>query len=225
MPTKRANPKAPALSLFPLFDTYSDMVKMEIGSLNDAQLDWTSPNWRWSEWSARDNVSHVASHLFRWYILRWGSQLFPQGIPYFNEVHYLAGLPTRRLDAERWGSKEEILKKLDEGIAMIKGALSKETVRSVTQKYLKMGTPSFYSRISERYDKGRPESEKTLRQDPNDPSIWYLTLEGNIHHSEGEMVTHLYNVQRLKKAQRLASKVKLPEIGYWTLPGWDRSEP
>ena len=45
------------------------------------------------------------------------------------------------------------------------------------------------------------------------------------HHSEGELVTHLYNVQRLKRAQGLKANVTLPRIGYWILPTWDRSEP
>ena len=40
-----------------------------------------------------------------------------------------------------------------------------------------------------------------------------------------EFVTHLYNIQRLKRAQGLTAVVKLPGVGYWVLPGWDRSEP
>ena len=40
-----------------------------------------------------------------------------------------------------------------------------------------------------------------------------------------EEVAHLYNIQRLKRAQGLAAKVELPQEGYWTVPDWDRSEP
>jgi len=213
------NPQAPALTLFPLFRGYKEMVSTELEGLTDAQLDWKSTRWGWSEWSIRNNVSHVASHLFRWYILRWGDQLFPSGPPFSNEeVHLLAGLPHRQLDHERWGGTEQILEKLGQALKMVEGILAKETVLSVNQKTIKLGNAGFYGRIADRYP-------GTLRQDPKNPSIWLLTLEGNLRHSEGEMVTHLYNVQRLKRAQKLKARVTLPSIGYWTLPDWDRSEP
>ena len=62
-------------------------------------------------------------------------------------------------------------------------------------------------------------------RDPEDPKLWHLTLAGTLHHSEGELVTHLFNVQRLKLAQGFQPKVDLPNIGYWTLSDWDRSMP
>ena len=59
MVKQTGNPSNPALSLFPLFDTYEEMVATELEGLTDAQLDWTSDRWGWSEWSIRNNVSHV----------------------------------------------------------------------------------------------------------------------------------------------------------------------
>ena len=218
MVEQNANPSGPALSLFPLFKEYEEMVCTELEGLTDAQLDWTSDSWGWSEWSIRNNVSHVASHLFRWYILRWGDQIFPEGIPFRDEVDYLAALPHRQLDKEQWWKIDMVLGKLKEALEMVHEILSKETVASLNNKTIKLESPSFFDQIADRYP-------GTLMQDPEDPAVCIFTLEGCFHHSEGELVTHLYNVQRLKRAQGLAAKVTLPAIGYWTLPTWDRSEP
>ena len=218
MVEQNANPSDPALSLFTLFEEYEEMVRTELEGLTDAQLDWTSDSWGWSEWSIRNNVSHVASHLFRWYILRWGDQIFPEGIPFRDEVDYLAALPHRQLDKEQWWEIDMVLGKLKEALEMVREILSKETVASLNNKTIKLESPSFFDQIADRYP-------GTLMQDPEDPAVCIFTLEGCFHHSEGELVTHLYNVQRLKRAQGLAAKVTLPPIGYWTLPTWDRSEP
>ena len=218
MVKQTGNPSDTALSLFPLFDTYEEMVATELEGLTDSQLDWTSDRWGWSEWSIRNNISHVASHLFRWYILRWGDQIFPSGIPFRDEVDYLAALPHRRLDEERWWDIDKVLGKLSEALEMVRDILSRETVASINEKTIDLNDAAFYDQIADRY-------LGTLMQHPEDPSIWIMTLEGCFHHSEGELVTHLYNVQRLKRAQGLEAKVTLPPIGYWTLPDWDRSEP
>ena len=101
---------------------------------------------------------------------------------------------------------------------MVRDIISRETAESLKAKSIILGEPSFYLQIADQYP-------GTLLQDPNEPSVWLLTLEGNLHHSEGEMITHLYNVQRIKNAQGLKEQVPLPQIGYWTLPNWDRSEP
>ena len=97
MVEQNADPSDIALSLFPLFNEYEEMVSTELEGLTDAQLNWTSDRWGWSGWSIRNNISHVASHLFRWYILRWGDQIFPEGIPFRDEVDYLAALPHRQV--------------------------------------------------------------------------------------------------------------------------------
>ena len=211
------DPHAPALTLFPLFSSYVGMMDTELEGLTDAQLDWNDHRWEWAKWSIRNNVSHVASHLFRWYILRWGEQLFPEGKPFQEVVQHLAGLSHRYLDEERWWQIDQILEVLDQALEMMRNMLSRETVGSINEKTLDLEAPVFYDRIADRYP-------GTLMQDPDKPSAWIMTLEGNLHHSEGELVTHLYNIQRLKRAQGLEAKVTLPPIGYWTLPDWDRSE-
>jgi hypothetical protein len=51
-----------------------------------------------------------------------------------------------------------------------------------------------------------------------------MTLEGTFRHLYFEELTHLYNIQRLKRAQGLPTVVEIPRIGYWILEAWDRSE-
>jgi hypothetical protein len=63
------------------------------------------------------------------------------------------------------------------------------------------------------------------RIDPDNPERALITLEYTFRHMWFEKLTHLYNIQRLKRAQGLEVKVELPREGYWVLEGWDRSEP
>ena len=62
-----------------------------------------------------------------------------------------------------------------------------------------------------------------MRPDAN-PSQGEMTLEATFRHMYFEEITHLYNVQRLKRAQGLPTVVDVPEVGYWVQEGWDRSE-
>ena len=210
---------APALTLFPIYESLGDMVARETDGLTDAQWEWTSPNWSWSGWSIRQNVSHAASHLFRHYLLsrNWGDALFPGRKPYWEDLHAMAALPHRYLDETRWRSIPEVLEKLEQALELVRDILTRETVASVRQKSIGQPADSFYAMIAHRYP-------GTLYPDPDRPGLWRTTLEGNFRHSEAEMATHFYNVQRLKRAQGLQSTVPLPWLGYWTLPGWDRSE-
>jgi hypothetical protein len=48
-----------------------------------------------------------------------------------------------------------------------------------------------------------------------------LPNEGTVRHLYFEALTHLYNIQRLKRAQGLSACVDLPRVGYYVLPGWD----
>ena len=57
------------------------------------------------------------------------------------------------------------------------------------------------------------------------PASGTMTLEATFRHIYFEQTTHLFNIQRLKRAQGLKSVSLLPYVGYWTLDDWDRSEP
>ncbi len=58
--------------------------------------------------------------------------------------------------------------------------------------------------------------------------IWLHRLEGDhqthLRHIYFEEITHLFNIQRLKRAQGLPTSTELPRVGYWALDGWDVSE-
>ena len=129
----------------------------------------------------------------------------------------MAALPHRYLDETRWRSIPEVLEKLEQALELVRDILTRETVASVRQKTMSQPADSFYAMIAHRYP-------GTLYPDPDRPGLWRTTLEGNFRHSEAEMATHFYNVQRLKRAQGLRTVVTLPFLGYWTLPDWDRSE-
>ena len=52
-----------------------------------------------------------------------------------------------------------------------------------------------------------------------------INLEATFRHILFEEITHLHNIQRLKKAQGIQLISSVPFIGYWALDDWDRSEP
>jgi hypothetical protein len=63
-----------------------------------------------------------------------------------------------------------------------------------------------------------------LREDAL-PMITLFPSQGDFYATAFEETTHLYNIQRLKRAQGLSTIVEVPPVGYWVLDGWDRSEP
>ena len=219
MVTEQMPEGAPATSLFPAYKNLAQMVRAEVEDLTDAQLDWESDRWEWSKWSIRSNVSHMASLLFRWLLVRWGPALFPQGVPYQEELPYLAHASwERRLDRERYWEVNRILEKLDQGLELAQEVLARETVASLRQKDIVPETTGVFVHQAELHP-------GTAYLDPQDPTRCHITLEGTFRHMYYEITTHLYNVQRLKRAQGLQTRVTLPQEGYWLLPDWDRSEP
>ena len=67
----------PAINFFPEFETLYSIIANEIVDLTDEQLDYISDNWEWAGWSIRNQISHMASLIPRWLVLRWGSTIFP----------------------------------------------------------------------------------------------------------------------------------------------------
>ena len=222
----------PAILSFQGYTTIYALIEQEVEGLNDTQLDWTSTNYAWADWSIRNNVSHMASSLFRWFLIRWGHQryapsnvfsipdmptLYPDNIPYESELSFLAQVPTRRMDDSRYWDMAVILGKLSDAINVVRTLLDRETLGFMQKHHI----------IPEQVGQWKNlETMKpgTVYQDSSNPPRWCLTLEGTCWHLYYELVTHLYNVQRIKKAQGLPTRSDLPQEGYWTLPHWDRSE-
>ena len=211
---------APATSLFPQFKSeLYHMFSTEVEGLTDQELDFESNKWEWSKWSIRRNVSHVASGDFRWLIIRWGDQLFPSGPPDIGDLEgFIASPDGRWLDEDKYWDLDAILGKLRQGQDLCLSVLSKETVGSLKSKKISIENNAQRQLFSQAHPGG-------FEQDPNDSSHLFMTLEATFRHRYFEYSTHLYNIQRLKRAQGLTTQVNIPFVGYFALPDWDRSEP
>lgn len=208
---------APAARLFPEYSDLYDLIVPEVTGLTDAQLDWTSERWEWAHWSIRRQTSHMASLLFRWLVVRWGDALFPDGDHGVEDVQAVAlSANDRALDA-RYHTMPQILGKLSEGIALAQRVLNERDAGFLRS-----------SAITQEHSASRA---LTNRAHPHgitvdaDAGIETITLESTFRHMYFEETTHLYNIQRLKRAQSLPTVTEVPRVGYWMLDGWDRSEP
>ena len=211
---------APATDLFPQFgDQLYDMISSEVRGLTDAQLDFESTRWEWAGWSIRRNLSHLASGDFRWFWTRWGRDLFPSGLAESGEIEAILDSPNdRRLDESKYWTVDDILAMLRRALGFARSILSDETVGSMRGREIESAINDLWSGIKEAGYSG-------IRQDPGDPGKIHITLEATFRHRYFEHITHLYNIQRLKRAQGLPTVVEIPMEGYLALPSWDLSQP
>jgi len=206
--------------VFPQFESQLyEMILSEVQGLSDEELDFESDRWEWAKWSIRRNVSHLAMGDFRWLWMHWRPQLFPQGLPNGPELDRLLESPyDRRLDETLYWQLPDILAKSREALALCWCVLSAETAGTLRSKELETASDVIWVEHSEMFSGG-------VRVDPADPSKAYITLEATMRHRYYEYLAHLYNMQRLKKAQGLELALDIPHEGYWAQPSWDRSEP
>ena len=214
---------APGTRVFPEFALIHGMASAEVAGLTDQQLDWTSEHWEWSKWSIRRQVSHIASVSPGWLLRRWGDQLFPKGYSELGELAEYSPSPAspegRWLDERKYGEISELLAKLDQAMLLAHYVLTHETVASMRKKELpRRDTLPQWRQFANAHPNG-------VRWHPNDPNFSYLTLEATFRHLYFDAITHIYNIQRLKRAQGQTAVVEVPFEGYWALPDWDRSEP
>ena len=211
----------PATALFPQFESrLYEMTATEVRGLNEQQMDWLSDRWEWSKWSIRLQVSHMGLFVPNWLVRRWGEQLFPQGLSELGELAEWTQSPDGPwLDQEMYWDMPALLEKVNHGMRLAHYVLARETVRSLRRKELLWPNTSASWRLS---SQAHPTG---FRWDPTDPTSSYITLEATLRHLYFEAITHLYNIQRLKRAQGLGVSVEIPFEGYHALPDWDRSEP
>ena len=212
---------SPATTLFPQFQSkLYEMVSSEVVGLTDQQLDWDSDRWEWSKWNVRRQVSHIANFIPGWLLTRWGEQLFPGGLSELGELaEYPHSLSSGWLDETQYWELPSILAKVDQGMRLAQHVLASETVESIRRKEItRPDTPPHWRQFARAHPTG-------VRWHEVDPNLSYMTLEATIRHLYFETTTHLYNIQRLKRAQGLTATVDIPHEGYWALPDWDRSEP
>ena len=209
---------APGTTLFPDIGNFHSMLSQELAGLTDEQLDFTSDKWAWSEWSIRRNASHVSSGGLRWVLGRWADANLAEGIPLPDDAMEIVNSGARWLDEEKYHTVDSILLKLKEGLDLCDAVLAKQTVGSMHSMELPWSNTGQAAQMAEAHPNGR-------RLDPSDPEKAYIDLEYTFRHLWFEAMTHLYNIQRLKRAQGLSANVQLPDEGYHTIPSWDSSEP
>ena len=210
--------KAPiGRDIFPEYSNLYSTIWEEVRDLDSITMDFKSSEWEWSRWSIRMQLSHMASLIFRWMIVRWGGELFPEDNHGIADILGIAQADNRRMDEARYWDKTVIMSKLQQGIALVQKVLSSHSLEFLT---------------NERIRRLGPESaEANLIMGAHSHGVTvgdggtFWTLEATIRHIYFEEITHLYNIQRLKRAQGLSAAVDIPRVGYWTIPGWDISEP
>ena len=217
MSVERIPDDAPGSALFPEFDTLYDLIAPEVEGLTDEQIDWTSDKWEWAHWSIRRQTSHMASLLYRWMVVRWVDTVYPDGDHGVEDVESLAVSANDRALDVRYHDMDVILRKLREGVELAQSVLTERTTGFLRNNTLV--TPYDARRI---FINGAHPHGITMDAEAGTETT---TLEATFRHMYFEETTHLYNIQRLKRAQGLQTVVEVPRVGYWMLDGWDRSEP
>ena len=209
--------ESPGSTLFPEYDALYELIANEVEGLTDEQLDWTSNEYGWAEWSIRVQLSHMASLIYRWLILRWGDVTFPDGEHGVEDVEGLAASPfDRRMDETKYYDLPVILSKLQEGIDLTRRVLSERNVGFLRAHSVTVTLNESWGLMI--------KAHPTAVTPTEDPSTVNMQMEGSIRHVYFEEITHLFNIQRLKRAQGLSTVSDLPKVGYWALDGWDVSE-
>ena len=209
--------ESPGSALFPEYDALYELIANEVEGLTDEQLDWTSDDYGWAEWSIRVQLSHMASLIYRWLILRWGDVTFPDGEHGVEDVEGLAASPfDRRMDETKYYDLPVILSKLQEGIDLTRRVLSERNVGFLRAHSVTVTLNESWGLMI--------KAHPTAVTPTEDPSTVNMQMEGSIRHVYFEEITHLFNIQRLKRAQGLSTVSDLPKVGYWALDGWDVSE-
>ncbi len=209
--------ESPGSTLFPEFDTLYELITNEVEGLTEEQLDWSSEDYGWAEWSIRVQLSHMASLIYRWLILRWGDVTFPDDEHGVDDVNGLADSPyDRRMDDTKYYELPDILTKLREGIELARRVLSERNVGFLRSHTVTVTLNSGWGLMIQAHPAAVVPTEQA--------NTVTMQLEGSMRHIYFEEITHLFNIQRLKRAQGLTTVSDLPRVGYWTLDGWDVSE-
>jgi hypothetical protein len=209
---------APGTVLFPEYEGLYELITREVTGLTEAQLDFRSDQWAWSDWSIRRQLSHMASLIYGWMVVRLGPTLFPDGNHGIENIQHLTASGfDRRLDDRRYWDLSVILHALQDGIALIQRVLKQRSVGFLRSHTNERTVGEHWRLMHQAHPCGVTldvESSKAV-----------MTIEATLRHIYFEETTHLYNIQRLKRAQGLSTTVEVPRVGYWALNGWDRSEP
>jgi len=203
--------------LFPEYATLYDLVAREVEGLTDEQLDFSSNRWAWAEWSIRRQLSHMAFAMYMWLLVRWGDVLFPEGDHGVDDVQGLTASGFDRcLDEHRYWEVSIILPRLREAIELAEKVLAQRNVGVLRNQTLLINASDAWRLMIQAHPHGVTSADAPDKQ--------VMTLEATFRHLYFEELTHLFNIQRLKRAQGLPTVVEVPRVGYWVLEAWDQSE-
>ena len=200
--------------LFPEYATLYDLISSEVDHLTEEQLDFESQQWDWSKWSIRRQLCHMASVPVGWLTVSWADTLFPDGRirPEDFKTRTAHNLPTPL-----------IMEELRNSIRLVQDVLAERSVGFLRASiYILRWVPEWNDSMDWSLMLAAHPTGLTLT---DDPTVATMTLEATIRHLYFEEITHLYNIQRLKRAQGILPVVDLPRVGYWAVEGWDVSEP
>ncbi len=214
MPQAGLADDSPGSDIFPEFSALYDLIASEVDGLTEEQLDFESQEWDWSKWSIRRQLCHMASVPVGWLLVIWGDTLFPDASVRSQafKTRTQSDLPT-----------PAIMTELGEAIGLVQTVLAERSISYLRdQVYVLRWRPDW----NDSMDWGMMlKAHPTGLTPTSDPTVSNMTLEATIRHLYFEEITHLYNIQRLKRAQGMPPVVDLPRVGYWAVEGWDTSEP
>ena len=197
---------SPGSALFPEYETLYDLIAAEVQGLTEVELDFVSDRWEWSKWSIRHQLSHMASVIYRWMLIRWVDTLFPDGGHGVQDIRGLAQSEfDRRMDENQYWDLPVILEQLRDGIGLVRRVLADRDVAFLRNHTVQTDLSSESDLVIKAHPTGYTVSRETEKV------IW--NLEATMRHVYFEEITHLYNIQRLKRAQSIPATVDLPRVG------------
>lgn len=217
-PTVTEMPADPGPGTMPTYRLLLEWLDAEIAGLDTAQLDFDDdhPDREWMWWSIRRQASHMAWDSLVFPHRRCAELLWPDGdvpAPIVWDDHRLGRKAKwdRVLDEDLFWEIPAIIEKLEVGIGWLTQAVEEtsiEKLRATTESV--HGTP-FWAYVIQTLPRGAE-----MVDDP--PAHIRYNLEGSLWMVFYELLTHVRTIQRLKRAQGLASAVELPRVGYLRLP-------
>jgi hypothetical protein len=207
----------PSIVVWPDYQEFYQWLCQEVEGLNNVQLDFDSqdPAQEWMWWSIRRQVSHIAWVLLvfshrRCHMFLWPDGNIPRPIRW--EDHTLSTMKVdRRLDETLYWELATLLDKVKLGVDWLTQVVTTVPVEALRATHsVHRGTP-FWRHVMQVIPRG-------AWVDETDPNHFHYTLEASLWMVYWEVLTHLYTIQRLKRAQGLPIRVTIPRVGYLTLP-------
>ncbi|MFQ5691851.1 MAG: hypothetical protein ACE5IM_02240 [Nitrospinota bacterium] len=220
------DPHTPGRALFPEYSSLPGMFAEEVRGLAEDVLDRRRPEKGWGLWSIREQVSHVAWIPYLLFLVHWRETLFGEDLPRDITLVQTGGAD-RMLDPNRFHAMDDLLAALEDGCALGREILEEETRVSLRGKVLHRTVPrdlvwATGERVRD-YIEGlvMPAHPGGYWKDDEDPDLFHQTLECALRHFIWEAYVHLKTIQMHKRAEGLAPRVPVPEVGYIPRLVWE----